>query len=189
MTESPTCPDPSLERYRAYLGTLARVRLKPALRGKLDPSGVVQQTLLEAHQARERLQGLGEPQLAAWLRRALANNLADEIRRHTRQKCDAGRQRSLEALLDESASRLGALAAEQTSPSLRAARNEQDARLARALARLPQAQREAVTLHHIQRCPLAEVARRLGRSKLAVVGLLHRGLNQLRELLQADAEP
>ena len=76
------------------------------------------------------------------------------------------------------------LADDQTSPSLRADRNEQMLRLADAVAALPEAQREAVTLHHLQGWPLADVARHLNRTPAAVMGLLHRGLKQLRSRLE-----
>jgi RNA polymerase sigma-70 factor (ECF subfamily) len=177
-----------LEKYRPYLRLLARLELEPRLQGKVDLSGVVQQTLLEAH--RDQLRGRTEAQLLAWLRRALANNLTDEIRKVGAQVRDAGRECSLQEALDESSCRLEAwLADERSSPLQQVVRREQLARLAEALEQLPEDQRRAVELHHLKGQPLAEVAAALGRSRGAVAQLVFRGLGRLRVLLGGSEEP
>ena len=173
-----------LERFRAYLRLLARLNLGPRLQGKFDPSDVVQQTLLDAYARRAQFRG-GEAERAAWLRQILARNLADAARAFGQLKRDAGREQSLEAALQESSARLANwLAAEQSSPSQRAERDEEVVRLADALALLPQDNHEALVLHYCQGLPLAEIAHRLGRTPAAVAGLLKRGLKQLRERLR-----
>jgi RNA polymerase sigma-70 factor (ECF subfamily) len=175
---------PALERYRAYLRFLARLHLDPRLQGKLDASDVVQQTLLQAHQARDQFRGQNEGELAAWLRRILANTLAMAVRDFARNKRDVAREQSLEQALTDSSSRLDAwLAAEQSSPSQRAERNQEALCLAEALEKLPQAQREALVLQHWQGWSLAQIGEHLGRSVEAVAGLIKRGLKQLRQLL------
>jgi RNA polymerase sigma-70 factor (ECF subfamily) len=187
MDQPPPDDRPDLERYGEYLRTLARLQFDDRLRGKLDPSGVVQQTLLEAHQARDRLRALSQAQLAAWLRRALANNLADEVRRLRAQARDVGRERSLQQSVDESSARLGALlAAKQSSPSHEAVRQEDLLRLADALARLPGDQRAAVELHHLEGRTLAETAEALGRTRSAAASLVFRGLKNLRRTLEGE---
>src|SRR5262245_7974945 len=131
--------DPAINRWRQYLLLLARVQLGPARRGRPEPSDVVQQSLLDAYRQRGQFRGQSEAEWAAWLRRILACNLADAERARSRRKRDAERERSLESALDtSSASMASLLAAQQSSPSQRAGRNEQLAALAEALATLPE---------------------------------------------------
>jgi outer membrane protein assembly factor BamB/tRNA A-37 threonylcarbamoyl transferase component Bud32 len=52
------------------------------------------------------------------------------------------------------------------------------------LAALPENQARAVELHYLKSCPVAIVAEELGCSKAAVAGLLHRGLQNLRDRLE-----
>jgi RNA polymerase sigma-70 factor (ECF subfamily) len=174
------------DRYREYLRLLARLQLPGYLAAKIDASDVIQQTMLEAHQAQAQIEALDELARAAFLRRVLANNLADLVRRYRAEARDVGRERSLELDLQQSSARLEAwLAADQSSPSERAAREEELLSLAQAVARLPDEQRRAVELHHLLGLSVEETARELSRSESAVGGLLRRGLKTLRELMQA----
>ena len=70
-----------LEEYRDYLRLLSRSRVGRNLRVRLDPSDVVQETLLEAQRDFSQFAGNSDGELAAWLRRILARNLADRIAR------------------------------------------------------------------------------------------------------------
>lgn len=173
-------PIERLERFRDYLTLLARMEIGPGNLGRVDASGIVNVTLFTAHQQWSRFRGTNDAELAAWLRRMLACNLADEFRHIHRQKRDVDRERSLE----HSCTRLEDwLVALQTSPSNKAIRSEQLMRLAWALGELPEDQRNAVELHHLQGCPISELAELLDRSRPSVAGLLRRGLERLRELL------
>ncbi len=180
---------PPLEAYRDYLRLLARLQLGSRLRTKLDASDIVQQAILQAHERRSQFRGTTEAERLAWLRAILANVLGAAARRFETKARQVGRERSLEAELERSSARLeGLLAADQTSPSQRAAGCEELLRLARALAMLPEDQRLVVELHHLKGLPVLEVAEKMGRSRPAVVGLLFRGLKKLRELLRDSGE-
>lgn len=172
-----------LEQFRPYLRLRARLDLDPRLEGKFDLSGVVQQTLLEAHQGLDQFRGDGDDALLAWLQQILSRNVLDEVRRLRRVKCDVALECSLDDLTARSRS---ALALDETSPSACAVRNEELLKLAGALERLPADQQTAIVLHHLQGVPLAEVAEHLERSKPAVAGLLHRGMLRLKEMLTAE---
>ena len=175
----------ALERFRHYLLLLARVHVGEQLRAKFDPSDMVQQTLLEAHRKQAQFRGHSDAELAAWLRQLLSCTIADALRAFGRVKRDIAQERSLEAALENSSARLEAwLAADQSSPTQRAVRQEQLLHMAEALAQLPEDQRHAVELKHLQGYSVSAIAQQLGRSETAVGGLLRRGMTKLRELLR-----
>jgi RNA polymerase sigma-70 factor (ECF subfamily) len=163
---------------------LADLHLDSRLRAKLDPSDVVQQTLLDAYRTLDRIEGLGPREQGAWLRKILAHNLAKAGRDLRRQKRDVRRERSLEAALNRSSVRLAAcLAAHESSPSQKAMREEQLLEVADALANLPRGQRDAVLLHFFEDLSAKAIGERLGCTQAAAAGLLRRGLKRVRELL------
>jgi RNA polymerase sigma-70 factor (ECF subfamily) len=187
MIEPITNGGPKPEDFRHYLMLLARAHLGPQQRAKVDPSDIVQQTLLDAHRKLDQFRGSTEAEMAGWLRKMLSCRVTDAFRAVGRKKRDAALERSLDPQLDETCSRLEVwLEAVQTSPSGKACRNEQLVQLAQAMARLPQSQRDAIELHHLHGLSLRDTAEQLGCTGGAVVGLLRRGLVKLRELL---AEP
>jgi len=178
---------PALQRFREYLHLLARLQLDLRWQGKIDLSGVVQETLLEAHRAWAQLSQWDEAQQSAWLRTALAHNLADEVRKLGSARRDVTRERSLNQALEESSARLESwLADEHSSPNDLAERNEQMLALAAALAQLVPDQRTAVELRHLHGCTLEQIARQMERRKDAAAKLLFRGLKRLRQLLDAS---
>src|ERR1700722_1203675 len=145
MPSEPETAQRPVEDYRDYLHLLARLQLDPRLRGKLDASDVVQQTLVKAHQNQKQFRGRTAGEQAGWLRRILANTLIDAARKFQRE---LALERDLTHGIEQSSARLEAwLAAEQSSPSEIAARQEQLLHLARALAQLPEDQRLVVEMH------------------------------------------
>jgi RNA polymerase sigma-70 factor, ECF subfamily len=174
-----------LERYRSWLGLLARLQVDARFRAKFDPSDIVQQTLLEAVKDWPKFRGGTEAELAAWLRQILAHVLLHEVRRYGgAQRRDLGREVSLEEALAESSRRLGAaLAAPGSSPSEQAGRHELELRLADALARLPVDHAEIIVLRNVEGLSHEEAARRMGRGVGAVRMLWIRALARLRQEL------
>ena len=67
---------------RSYLGFVARSQVEGRLRAKVDASDLVQETMLEAHRDFDRFQGHSEQEWLAWLKRILAHNAADFVRRY-----------------------------------------------------------------------------------------------------------
>jgi RNA polymerase sigma-70 factor (ECF subfamily) len=182
--EEPGALDRLLDSYRNYLRLLARTGLDASLRGKADPSDLVQEALFKASQRFDQFRGTNDAELAGWLRQILARCLADFVRRYRTGARRAGREQSLDQLLDRSSEAMEqVLAVEGTSPSSSAARRDLGVVLSDALALLSEDHREVIVLHHLEGLGWDEVSRRMGRTVGAVRMLWARALKQLRPLI------
>jgi RNA polymerase sigma-70 factor (ECF subfamily) len=183
-----------LELYRNYLRLLARLQVGRRLRGKADPSDLVQEAFLAAQSAFPQFRGSSEAELVDWLRQILASKLVDLARRYLgTARRDVRLEQQLAANLEGSSQALGAaLPAPSSSPSERAVRRERAVLLADAIKSLPDDYGEVIILRHLEGLSLAEVAARLGRSPDSVKKLWVRGIARLRQTLagpQAEDQP
>lgn len=171
------------ERHRDYLRLLGLARLSPGAQGKIDLSGVIQATMLEAHQ-HDATATIDEEHKLPWLRRVFLNNLLDSLRRRCAKRRDMRRERPLDDPVRASASRLETyLEAPESSPSAKAIRNESVELLLLAISRLPADQRQAIEFHHLHELPLEKISSEMGRSKGAIAALIYRGMKDLRATL------
>jgi RNA polymerase sigma-70 factor (subfamily 1) len=184
MPGHPDAVNQSLEEFRTYLETLRFIRIDPRLRSKFGMSDIVQKTLWEASNDLERVLAMDADGRKRWLCCALVNNLRDEVRRWRGPEHDVARERPLEPDAAESWRRLNDwIEADDTSPSGRAAREEDGLRLLDALSKLDPRQREALILQKYHGWTLAQIAEHMHCTTGVVAGLHARGLKDLRKHL------
>ena len=163
-----------LESYRPYVRVLVRGFHDERLRARLDGSDLIQDALLEAHRCFAQFRGAAVAELTAWLRQIVLRTAGRTLRGHLgTDRRDAGRERAAGAAAE--------CAADGSTPSAQAIRHEQAARMAEALARLPDDMQQVLLGRHTDDLSYAVLAERLGRSEAAVRVLYTRALRRLRE--------
>jgi RNA polymerase sigma-70 factor (ECF subfamily) len=171
-----------LERFRDYIKRMVAVRLDRRPAARVDPSDVVQETLVEASKRLEDyLRDRPQP-FYVWLRGLAAERIIDTHRRHvTAQRRSATLEHKDLDLPDASADQLvRRLFASDTSPSHHLMREERHERLKAALASLPQRDREVLVMRHLEQLSTAEIAAMLEISEPAVKSRLLRALIRMR---------
>lgn len=174
-----------VEMYHNYLLLFSRLQMDSRIQGKANPSDLVQETFLQAHQCFDQFRGTTEGELLRWLRRILVSRLAKLIRRFygTRRR-DLCLERTLNRDLDRSSRAAESLAAPGSSPSERATRREQSVVVCNALQSLPTDYRDVIIFRNFQELSFPEVAQRMKRSEGAVKKLWARALNALQHAIK-----
>ncbi len=179
-----------LENYRSYLKLLARIQIGLRLQAKVDPDDVVQEVFLDANRQIMHFRGESLDAFTAWLRKLLAGQLAQVIRRYCGTEArDVRLERSIEQDLDSSSARLAqGLASPTSSPSESFRRREDLVDLAHMLEQLPADYRSVILMRQIDGLSFVDISMRLDRSQDSVQKLWVRGLQALKALMDPPAK-
>jgi RNA polymerase sigma-70 factor (ECF subfamily) len=179
----------ALVRHRARLRRMVDARLDRRVRGRVDPSDVLQDGFADAL---AKFPGyLVDPKipLFLWLRLVIGERLAKVHRDHLgAQARDAGREVSLypgPMPAASSAALAAHLLGRETSPTQAAVRAERLLRIQEALNALDPLDREILSLRHFEELTHAEAARVLSIGEAAAAKRYIRALKRLKDVLHA----
>ena len=176
-----------LEGKRPQLLAYIERRLGTALRRKVEPPDIYQETAVAALNAWPTLD-LGSRDPFGWLCQIAEQRIVDLSRRFAARKRAADREVPLNArAIGASKEFLDLLAASLTSASSAFARDERAARLNAAIAQLPKESQEILRWRYVESLPTKEIAAKVGKSDGAVRVLLTRTLHKLQAILGPEA--
>jgi RNA polymerase sigma-70 factor (ECF subfamily) len=193
MTNDPEqrlCESWSIGRLRPWLQMVAERELADRLRGRVDASDIVQQTLLKAWQGESQFKGETHEERLAWLRTILKNTIRDQQRRLVgATKRGSGREQSATDLFAKGEPGLSQIAVERgPTVSGELVEAEEWHQLETSLARLSDEHRRVIEMRHFEDLSFIEIAERTNKTDAAVRMLWVRALRNLQRTTQGKAE-
>lgn len=180
-----------LSKHRQRLRRMIAVRLDRRLLARVDPSDIVQETLLLAdRRLDEYLRELPIP-FYPWLRQLAWDQLVAAQRRHlyARRRSRSREEPLATSLSDESVAELaGSLVDNTAEPLARLVSVEMRERVRMAVDQLPALYREILVLRHLEQLSTAEAAAVLGIGQSAVKMRHLRALESIKSLLSWSDE-
>ncbi|QEH38724.1 ECF RNA polymerase sigma factor SigW [Aquisphaera giovannonii] len=176
-----------LARYRDHLRRMVAVRLDGRLSRRIDPSDIVQETLMEADRRLDDYLRDRPIPFPAWLRRIAGDRIVDAHRAHVgSRKRSVTREAAAAPLPDESSMALiRRILADDTSPTDRLIRDEDLESVRAAIDSLSPKDREVLVMRHLERLSTSEIGEAIGVGEGAVKVRLLRALIRLRARLGA----
>jgi RNA polymerase sigma-70 factor, ECF subfamily len=178
--------DVLLQRHRERLKRMVGLFLDPRVRQRVDPSDIVQETLLCAARRLPELDAEPAGGFYPWLREMARERILDAHRKHVRAgKRSVIREDPIGRLASsESTARLAEqLVDRNDSPSRKFEAAERKAELQRALDEMDEPNRELLLMRYVEQMKVREIAGTLAVSEAAVKSRLGRALARLSEIL------
>lgn len=178
-----------MDLKRPQLSAFISRRLGTALKSKVEPEDIFQETCIEAVRTLSP-EWPGDKEPFSWLCRIAERKIIDTHRHHfDAQKRAAGRETSIDRKVgggDGDVGLVNLLVKSMTTPSAAFSRNAKEARMFEAIQSLKEDQQIAIRMKYLENRPSKEIAEHLGKSDAAVRVMLTRTMKQLQELLGED---
>lgn len=165
-----------------YLTLMADKNMPPAIRGRVNPSDIAQQTILEVVKGINGFRGRSTPEFFGWLNQIMRNQSARMARDLTRQKRDVRRQVSINSKDSTNEPRID-LPDQNASPRTKAIEREQLDLMDQALTLLPEEYEQVVRWRNLEELSYEQIAEKMNRSVGAVSKLWYRAMVRLKEEL------
>lgn len=172
------------QAVRAHLVLHAERELPPALKAKLGPSDIVQETAIDAHRDFLSFRGTTREELYAWLRKILRNNVQDAIRRfEISQKRSSKREEDIDVAIDRRG--ISACGVAGSTAEHSAMRREDAMRVSQVLERVPSDYQAVLRLRYWDGLTFPQIAARLGRTEEAARKLWYRAIARFSTEMQS----
>ena len=175
-----------LGRFRGRLRSMITARMDSRLYDRVDPSDIVQETMIIAHRRMPEFFDQQEIDFYPWLRGIGWKCLVDQHRRHIlAERRTVDREIRLETQLPDDSVRILAARISESNPSplSRMAADEVQEMVHEALDRLDAPSRDALVLRFLEQLSIHEASQVLGISKGALKSRQVRALFRLKHLL------
>lgn len=165
-------------KYKPRLAVLIRYKLSESLREHFEVDDILQEVFLEASRDLEGFTYRSPGSFMGWLSRIADHVIADEARMQSRRKRDGGER----VRLRSESNPLGPEPIDPTTPSRILLQRERAEALYARLDALPADYRAVILMAKVECLALAEMAKRLNRSREATAVLLCRALQRVRAM-------
>ncbi len=168
-----------IEQERDYLRRLIDLRLEPGLRVRVDPSDVIQETMIVVSRRIDDFLRRRPTTFRLWVRRKALERIIEARRRHQAAK----RSFKNEFHLSDASSMLLAKRWAAQTPSQIVQHREEAEQIRRAVQELDEPDREVLLLRHVEVLSNNEIAQVLGVAVETASRRYGRAVRKLAELL------
>lgn len=174
-------------QVQSYLSMMADRKLNPVIRSNVNPSDIVQHTLIRMVDGIDNFRGTTRAEFFGWLNTIVQNESARANRHYRSQKRDVTRERSI-AQPDSGSFFFVEPSDGQPTPQTSALSQERIQLLYELLKRLPEDYAEVIRLRNLEQLSFREIGDRMDRSEAAANKLWNRAIAKFEAELEKSDE-